>query len=184
MLMCLTCSRFRAAYEDMVCRMKKVQGLSVVEEETSYEEKLELGKNRDEEEIRLGSDVSKNEEMVEKTKRNSGEIRVRNFALTETDLGIKYRGCGLYHVSKTEITLDVTRANNNDNKKKVNEATDDDSDESQDVDTGDSEDTDDGDNATINQNRKSNNCSMESVLGRYEYEYNLNRELKNILMAR
>ena len=43
--------------------------------------------------------------------------------------------------------------------------TDDDSDESQDVDTGDSEDTDDGDNATINQNRKSNDCSMESVLG-------------------
>ena len=146
--------------------MKKVQGLSVAKEETSYEEKLELGKNRDEEEIRLGSDVSKNEEMVEKTKRNSGEIRVRNFALTETDLGIKYRGCGLYHVSKTEITLDVTRANNNDNKKKVNnEGTDDDSDESQDVDTGDSEDTDDGDNATINQKRKSNDCSMESVLG-------------------
>ena len=89
---------FRAAYEDMVCRMKKVQGLSVAEEETSYEEKLELGKNRDEEEIRLGSDVSKNEEMVEKTKRNSGEIRVRNFALTETDLGIKYRGCCIMYL--------------------------------------------------------------------------------------
>ena len=73
----------------MVCRMKKVQGLSVAKEETSYEEKLEPGKNRDEEEIRLGSDASKNEEMVEKTKRNSGEIRVRNFALTETDLGIQ-----------------------------------------------------------------------------------------------
>ena len=71
----------------------------------------------------------------------------------------------MYHVSKTEITLDVTRANNNDKKKVKNEGTDDDSDESQDVDTGDSEDTDDGDNATINQNRKSNDCSMEGVLG-------------------
>ena len=71
----------------------------------------------------------------------------------------------LYHVSKTEITLGVKTANNNDNKKKVNEGTDDDSDESQDVDTGDTDDTDDGDNASINQNRKSNNCSMESVLG-------------------
>ena len=98
MLMCLTCCRFRAAYEDMVCRMKKVQGLSVAEEETSYEEKLELGKNREEEEIRLGSDVSKNEEMVEKTKRNLGEIRVRNFAVTETDLGIKYRGCCIMYL--------------------------------------------------------------------------------------
>ena len=68
-------------------RMKQAQGLSVAEE-TSNEEKLELGKKMDVEEIRAGSDASKNGEMVEKTKRNSGEIRVKNFALTENDLGI------------------------------------------------------------------------------------------------
>ena len=71
----------------MMKRMNQVQGLSVAEE-TSYEEKLELGKKMDVEEIRVGSDASKNGEMAEKTKRNSGEIRVKNFALTENHLGI------------------------------------------------------------------------------------------------
>ena len=67
-------------------RMKEVQGL-LVAEERSNEEKLESGKNMDVEEIRAGNDEHKNEEMVEKTKRNAGEIRLRNFALTENDLG-------------------------------------------------------------------------------------------------
>ena len=54
----------------------------MVAEERSNEEKLETGKNMDVEEITAGNDEYKNEEMVEKTKRNSGKIRLRNFALT------------------------------------------------------------------------------------------------------
>lgn len=145
--------------------MKQVQGLSVAEE-TSYEEKLELRKKMDVEEIRVGSDASKNEEMVEKTKLNSGEIRVKNFALTENDLGILYfLKDVLYRVSKTEITLDDTRANNNDTSKVTEGEMTDDSDERQDVDAGDTDDTNDEDITTINQN-KSNDCSMERVLGK------------------
>ena len=68
--------------------MKQVQGLNdCMAEERSYEEKLEMGKNIDTEEIRVGNDEHKNKEMEEKTERNSGEIRVRNFALTENDMG-------------------------------------------------------------------------------------------------
>ena len=67
--------------------MKQVQGL-LAAEERSNEEKLETGKNMDVEEITAGNDEYKNEEMVEKTKRNSGKKRLRNFALTENDLGI------------------------------------------------------------------------------------------------
>ena len=75
---------FRAAYGDAIRsieRIKQVQGL-LVAEERSNEEKLETGKNMDVEEITAGNDEYKNEEMVEKTKRNSGKIRLRNFALT------------------------------------------------------------------------------------------------------
>ena len=77
--------------------MKEVQGL-LVAEERSNEEKLESGKNMDVEEIRAGNDEHKNEEMVEKTKRNAGEIRLRNFALTENDLGTRRGVVSKYRV--------------------------------------------------------------------------------------
>ena len=83
----------------------------------------------------------------------------------------------MYRVSKTEITLDDTRANNNDTTKVTEGEMTDDSDERQDVDAGD---TDDEDITTVNQN-KSNDCSMERVLGE---DSGLNRKLSNILMAR
>ena len=86
----------------------------------------------------------------------------------------------MYRVSKTEITLDDTRANNNDTSKVTEGEMTDDSDERQDVDTGDTDDTDDEDITTINQN-KSNDCSMERVLGE---DSGLNRKLSDILMAR
>ena len=66
-----------------------------------------------------------------------------------------------------KLSLDVTKANNNDASKVTESVKTDDSDESQDVDTGDSEDASDGnddDHETINQN-KPDICSMESVLG-------------------
>jgi len=134
----------RVVYGDMIKsieRMKEVQGL-LVAEERSNEEKLESGKNMDVEEIRAGNDEHKNEEMVEKTKRNAGEIRLRNFALTEND-------------------LDVSRGNNNRASKAKEGKRTDDTDNSQDVDTGG---TDDVNDATINQT-ESNDCSMENVLG-------------------
>lgn len=146
------CTTQRAAYGDVIKsieRKKQVQGL-LVAEERSNEEKLETGKNMDVEEITAGNDEYKNEEMVEKTKRNSGKKRLRNFALTEND-------------------LDVTRANNNRTSKAKEGKRTDDSDESQDVDAGDRGDTEDpddvnDDDATIHQT-ESNDCSMESVLG-------------------
>ena len=71
----------------------------------------------------------------------------------------------MYRVSKTEITLDDTRANNNDTSKVTEGEMTDDSNERQDVDAGDTDDTNDEDITTINQN-KSNDCSMERVLGK------------------
>ena len=58
----------------------------------------------------------------------------------------------MYRVSKTEITLDDTRANNNDTSKVIVGEMTDDSDERQDVDAGDTDDTNDEDITTINQN--------------------------------
>ena len=71
----------------------------------------------------------------------------------------------MYRVSKTEITLDDTRANNNDTSKVTEGEMTDDSDERQDVDAGDTDDTNDEDITTMNQN-KSNDCSMERDLGK------------------
>ena len=83
------CPITRPAYEDVLRRIEKLKedqhsSNGSKEEEISYEEKLEVGKNIDMEEIEVGNDHHKNEEMAEKTKCSSpvGEIRVRNFALT------------------------------------------------------------------------------------------------------
>ena len=148
------CPITRPAYEDVLRRIEKLKedhhsSNGSKEEEISYEEKLEVGKNIDMEEIEVGNDHHKNEEMAEKTKCSSpgGEIRVRNFALT--NLG-NIQMFFLHNYSQIMFYfLEATKANNNGSSRISKSSADsiDTNDDSDNVDTGDTEDTtDDSDN--------------------------------------